>query len=90
MTVEEEQATADLDRSATSLFHTTAAMRARMREHEAEVSMFRVDSEEDKRLVRALALLDSGATHAVIPYSDTLGSLEGSQLLLRVMRGRSG
>ena len=76
VTVEEEQATADLDRSATSLSTQLQAMRARMSEHEAEVSMFRVDSEEDKRLVRALALLDSGATHAVIPYSDTLGSLE--------------
>ena len=36
-----------------------------------------VDSgDHDQRLAKALALLDSGATHAVIPYNNTLGNLE--------------
>eukprot|EP00439_Symbiodinium_sp_Y106_P011001 s2457_g1.t1 len=55
-------------------------LRAATREHEAKanVRVVTLDTLEDidNRIVKAVALLDSGATHAVIPFRDGLTNLE--------------
>ena len=49
---------------------------------EGKVSAFRERASGGGELVRALALLDSGATHAVVPYSDSLGRLDSVPVTL--------
>ena len=49
---------------------------------EGRVSAFRDRSAGEGELARALALLDSGATHAVVPYSDSLGRLDSVPVTL--------
>ena len=55
-------------------------LRAATREHEAKanIRVVTLDTLEDidNRIVKAVALLDSGATHAVIPFRDSLTNLE--------------
>ena len=74
--VEEEHRTFEPEISLTTMAGQLQALKARIEGHDAKIDMFRLEDETDGRLIRALALLDSGATHAVIPYNDSLGSLE--------------
>ncbi|CAE7236739.1 infB [Symbiodinium sp. CCMP2592] len=64
------------DEIATSQALQHQGLNARMHECERKVAMFQVDSDTDERLIKALALLDSGATHAVVPYEQSMGQLD--------------
>ena len=43
---------------------------------ESRILAFQPTGDDDRRIAKALALLDSGATHAVVPFSPELGELQ--------------
>ena len=49
---------------------------------EGRVEAFQQSASSEEGLAKALALLDSGATHAVVPYSDSLGRLDSVPVTL--------
>ncbi|CAE7730700.1 GIP [Symbiodinium sp. CCMP2592] len=57
-------------------------LRALVATKEPMVRTFSNSSADQDRLAKALALLDSGATHAVIPYDQSLGNLESVPVTL--------